>query len=76
VLLEQKYAARFAGSEAFSLDYPQLALWARRIAPASLAWITWIVAFFSNSDLEAFMGLPCPRLLPKPNAVHLSSPGI
>jgi len=37
VLLKQEYAARFAGSVFFSFAFPQLALWARRISPASLA---------------------------------------
>src|SRR5437588_9019669 len=34
---QKNYAASYAGSLVFSSSYPQLALWARRISPASLA---------------------------------------
>src|SRR5438105_2817801 len=42
---KQNYAASYAGSVVFSSSYPQLALWARRISPASLACIHVVHSF-------------------------------
>jgi len=54
---KKNYAARVRGLASAFVGYPQLALWARRISPASLACIHICLVFFIF-----FMRLPWAKM--------------